>query len=120
MRPEYWASLSINRLKAGCHIEVLAEDNSYWAHLYVDKVGQGYAQVLVFMHKDLVALRNERAAAYGDPSRQPDAYLVEHCGPITKWRVVRSKDAHVLKDRLDTEEEARGWLKDHKRMLGNN
>lgn len=114
LQPEYWAS--IRRLHAGCHIYVHAEDGSYWAHLFVDRVGQGYADVLVFDFKDLPALRADRPKR---ASSSADGYEIEFRGPITKWRVVRTKDHHELKRGLDTEDEARLWLRDHKRMLAN-
>lgn len=107
LRPEYWAS--IKQLRTNAHIYVDAEDGSYWAELKVLKTGQGYAKVMVFRH---VALN----AATADPVL-PDGYEIQFRGPIVKHRIVRLKDGHVLRQGLDTEEEARTWLRDHKRML---
>lgn len=107
LRPEYWAS--IKQLRTNAHIYVDAEDGSYWAELKVLKVGQGFAKVMVLRHVDL-------ADAGADPSIA-DGYDIQFRGPIVKHRVVRLKDNHVLKQGLDTEEDARAWLRDHKKML---
>lgn len=107
LRPEYWAS--IKGLRANAHIYVDAEDGTYWAELKVIKVGQGFAKVVEFRHIEL-------AAASADPS-VPDGYEIQFRGPLVKNRIVRLKDGHVLKQGLDSEEEARLWLRDHKKML---
>jgi hypothetical protein len=109
LRPEYWAN--IKRLHTNVHIYVDAEDGSYWAELKVLKVGQGYAQVMVFRHVVL--------AAPGPDPMTPDGYEIQFRGPIVKHRVLRLKDGHVLKQALDSEEDARDWLRDYKKMLAN-
>lgn len=109
LRPEYWAS--IKKLQTNAHIYVDAEDGSYWAELKVLKVGQGYAKVMALRHVEL-------SAAGADPT-VPDGYEIQFRGPIVKHRVIRLKDGHVLKQGLDTEDEARAWLRDHKRLLNN-
>lgn len=113
LRPEYWANLK--RLQAGCEIKVVAEDNSYYARLYVDRVGQGYAQVLTLEYFDLTELRSK--AVKPQASAEGTVYNIEHCGPVTKWRVVRVRDGHVLKDKLETDHDAQGWLRDYKRAV---
>lgn len=107
LRPEYWASIKL--LRTNAHVYVDAEDGSYFAELKVLKVGQGYAKVHVLRHEEL-------AVATADPSI-PDGYEIQFRGPIVKHRVVRLKDSHVLKQGLDTEDDARDWLRQHKRML---
>lgn len=107
MRPEYWAS--IKQLKAGCRIWVIAEDESYWAELLVRKVGQGYAKVQAL-----------RSGALQEPVvelPEGEGYEIQFRGAIIKHRVVRLSDKQVLKQGLDTYEEAAAWLRDHKRML---
>lgn len=109
LRPEYWAS--IKQLRTNAHIYVDAEDGSYWAELKVLKIGQGYAKVMKLRHVELTA-------AGPDPT-VPDGYEIQFRGPITKHRVIRLKDGHVLKQGLDTEDDARMWLRDHKKLLAN-
>lgn len=109
LRPEYWAN--IKQLRTNAHIYVDAEDGSWWAELKVIKVAQGYAKVHLLRHIEL-------AAASADPS-VPDGYEIQFRGQIVKHRVVRLKDGHVLKQGLDSEDDARQWLRDYKRMLAN-
>lgn len=108
-RPEYWAS--IRALRPGVRIWVHTEDETYCAELLVRKTGQGFAKVQVLRHFEL-----------DQPTPDPklgDDHEIEHRGPIVKHRIVRKKDGQVLKQGLDTFEEAQAWLRDHKRMLAN-
>lgn len=107
LKPEYWAN--IKKLPVNAHIHVDAEDGSYYAELKVLKVGQGYAIVMPLRHVEL--------AQAGAGPAVPDGFEVQFLGPIKQHRVVRLKDGHVLKDGLPTEDAARDWLRDHKRML---
>lgn len=107
LRPEYWAS--IRQLKAGCRVWVFAEDEAYYAELLVRKVGQGFAKMQLLRSGEL-------DAASADPALT-DGYDIQYRGPVVKHRVVRLKDGHVLKQGLDTFEDASAWLRDHKRML---
>lgn len=111
LRPEYWAN--IKALKARCRIWVEAEDGTYVAELYVLKVGQGYAKVVT-----LPGYPFALPGVSADPS-VPDGYEIQFRGHMVKHRVVRLKDGHVLKQGLDTFEDAQAWLRDHKRMLAN-
>lgn len=107
LRPEYWASLK--KLHAGCRVWIYPEDESYWAELLVRKVGQGYAKMQLLRSGDL-----------DQPTVDPavtDGYDIEFRGPIVKHRIVRKKDGHVVKQNLDTFEEAMAYLRDYKRML---
>lgn len=106
-RPEYWAN--IKALKVGCLVWVMAEDDSYFAELLVRKVGQGYAKMQV--------LREGLLEAPVVDLPENEAYAIEFRGAIVKHRVVRKSDGHVLKQGLDSHEDATAWLRDHKRML---
>ena len=107
LKPEYWAN--IKKLPINAHIHVDSEDGSYYAELKLLKVAQGYAIVMPLRHVVL-----DRA---GSAPVVADGFDVQFLGPIKMFRVVRLKDGHVLKDGLATEDAARDWLRDHKRML---
>jgi hypothetical protein len=109
LRPEYWAS--IKKLPINAHVYIDTEDCSYWAELKVLKVGQGFAKVFVLRHIELTA-------AGADP-QVIDGYDIQWTGPIDKHRVLRTKDGHVLKQGLDTWDDASAWLRDYKKMLNN-
>lgn len=107
MKPEYWANITL--LRAGCRIWVYAEDESFWAELFVRRVGQGYALV----HE----LRSGQLGARADAPTPTEGYEIQFRGPVVKHRVVRKSDGHVLKQGLDSEEDARLWLREHKRVM---
>lgn len=107
LQPEYWAN--IRALKAGCRVWVVAEDEAYYAELMVRRVGQGYAKMQLLRGGEL----DKPAADLPENA----GYEIQFRGQIVKHRVVRLKDGHVLKQGLDTNEEALAWLRDHKRML---
>jgi len=107
LQGEYWAG--IKQLKTGCRIWVMSEDDTYWAELLVRKTGQGYAKVQVLRKGELDQPTVDLKAT--------DGYEIEFRGQIVKHRVVRKSDGHVLKQGLDSYEDATAWLRDHKRML---
>lgn len=109
LRPEYWAN--IKQLRARCRIWAEAEDGSWVAELYVLRVGQGYAQVIALPGYPFTL---PGAAAVG---AIPDGYDIQWRGHIVKNRIVRLKDGHVLKQGLDTYEDAQVWLREHKRLM---
>lgn len=108
LKPEYWASCT-KYLRTGCKIEVIPEDAGWLATLYVLRVGQGYAAVQKLTHIELDGARAQPQA--------PQGYEVQWRGSVIKHRVVRLKDGAVLKQGLDTLEEAHKWLSDHRRMM---
>lgn len=111
LRPEYWAS--IKALRTNVRIWVTAEDGAYVGMLLVQKAAQGYAIVCWLPGYPFVP------PSVGANLAVADGYDIQHRGLIVKWRIVRLKDGHVLKQGLDTEDEARAWLRDHKRLLNN-
>lgn len=111
LRPAYWAN--IKALKPGADILVTREDGAWQAVLYVDRVGQGFASVLMKHFYDLNALRGEAAKL---PAAQDD-FQVEWKGPVHKHRIVRLSDKRVLKEGISTMDEANQWLRDYRRTL---
>lgn len=108
LMPEYWANL--HALKAGCRIWVIPEDEAWFAELLVRQVGPGFAKVVPLRGGELDAL-------------EPDAELIgkdfrlEWVNSTTKYRLVRVKDGHVLKEKLSDRIEAHRWLADHRKAL---
>jgi hypothetical protein len=108
LRPEFWAN--ITRIKAGDIIEVRAEDSSYFAELYVLKRERNSATVAVI--RAPVAL----VAAY-KPLPGEVRFKIEFAGSHGKWRVVRLSDNAPMRDRFETEGDARKWLADYERLV---
>jgi len=108
LRPEFWAN--ITRMAAGDIIEVRPEDQSYFAELYVLKRDRNSATVAVI--REPVRL----VAAY-KPLPGEVNFDVEFAGSMAKWRVVRRSDKSVMRDKFNSEGEARKWLADYERMV---
>lgn len=98
----YWAHVS-SKMRVGDLIEVVPEDASYFAELFVRDVGKLYAKVSVLRHLEL----NKRDAEVQTPA----GYEVRWRGPQAKYGVVRGKD--VLKDGFVDKAEATQWITDN-------
>lgn len=107
LRPEYWAG--VKQLKAGCRIWVVPEDEAWFAELLVRKAGQGYAKVQILRTGEL-----DSVAVGAEPA---DGFEIQFRGPLIKHRIVRVLDGHVLKDKLESYEDATLWLREHRKML---
>ena len=103
LKDGYWAHVSA-KMKPGDHIEVRAEDGSYYAELMVLDAGRLYAKVcqLLFVKLDAVDVKEGGLMAEG--------YEVAWKGPQLKWCVFRGKDR--LKDGMD-KASAIQWMNSH-------
>jgi hypothetical protein len=110
MRPDYWSHVARN-LRPKDRIEVVCEDNSYFAELYVIDAGTNWANVSLLRYE--VFAENE--ANHG-VAKDPE-YKISHGGNYHKWRVTRLSDGEVLKSQLPTEKAAQDWLFEHRKSL---
>lgn len=110
LKPEYWTHVA-SKLRAGCRIEMLAADGTWWAMLIVRAAGRNTAQVAV-LHK--VALDK-----MPDPEIAEMPAYVKFRGPTALWSVLRKADDEVLRDKMPTRGEAEQWLKNHMTSLVN-
>lgn len=108
LRPEFWAN--ITAMKEGDIIEVRPEDQSYFAELYVLRRQRTSATVAVI--REPVKL----VSAY-KPRPGEVKFRVEFAGSLAKWRIVKTSDLTVLRDKFASESEARSWLADYERMI---
>lgn len=115
LEPPFWAHVAA-KLKPYDRIEVIAEDNAYFAELLVLETGRMWAKVRMLTHVMLDAGHGEDdamiAAAEGDPE-----YRIEFKGPHRKHVVVRNSDDAVVKEGISTKGEASQWLRDHIKSL---
>ena len=92
LTPEYWAHVA-KTLRPGDKIEVIAEDSSFWAELFVLATANQAAAVVEIRK---VALQSVEL---------PDAQAgvkVEWKGPNLKWCVYRTKDNERIQSGIDT------------------
>lgn len=103
LKDGYWAHVSV-KMKPGDHIEVRAEDGSYYAELMVQDAGKLYAKVakLVYVELDAVDVKEGGLMVEG--------FQVAWKGPQLKWCVLRGKDR--LKDGMD-KASAVQWMNSH-------
>lgn len=107
LNPAFWAHVA-SSFKPWDHIEVRAEDGSYWAELLVQDASRNWAKVAVLRQ---VQLNGEAPRA-----EESDGHIVEWSGPHTKWRVVRKADKAILKDSM-SKADANKWLAEHLRVV---
>lgn len=98
--PDYWEHVA-QKLRPWDHIEVRADDGSFYAHLIVQRAERLLADVRPIQYCDL---------AVGAPSDGdvPTGYAVDWGGPIAKWRVLMGQS--VLKDGHQTKGAAIQWI----------
>ncbi len=102
LRAEPWANVAERRVRTGDHVEVLAEDGSWWAELLVRHCA-GSNIVLGILHKRL----------FEDIGVASALFSVAWKGPTAKWCVVRKSDGKVMAQGLYPREAAETWLKDN-------
>lgn len=102
LRVEYWAHVA-PKIRQGAIIEARAEDDSWYAEVYVRKVGVGG-----------VSVREIRYHSFTDDDDLPDVpeqFKIEYRGSLKKHRVVRLSDQVEVgagfETRADAERHAR-------------
>ena len=98
-RPDYWKH--ITTLRPGDRIEIVSEDSSWFAELFVLSNGKGWVKVFPLRH--VMLSESEQVAGTA-------THALEWRGPKRKWSVERTSDKEVIKDGFATKEEANAWL----------
>jgi len=99
LAPEYWQHVA-RQLRPGHEIRVVAEDRTFWSHLFVREVGKMQAKVSVI------------SSVQFDPveSEDDDAdYTVKWRSPKSFYGVFRKSDGECLEDKFQTKEAAHVW-----------
>lgn len=107
-REEYWAMAS-HMLKCTDHIEVMAEDGSWYAEFIVLNSRQGWVKVGLINHKE-----------FGGEAVEPvnmDAYTVVWRGPKRKWSIERKSDNQIMKENFEDKTDAMAWIVGNKRAI---
>lgn len=101
--PAYWSGVSM-QLKPRDHIEVDAQDGSYFVKLRVIDCGRTFAKVHVLERHEF------KDAAPTGKAPPVSEFDVKWAGPHAKWRVVRMSDGAILKDKFETMQSGQEWL----------
>jgi len=101
LEPEYWAHVA-RKITPYDIIEVVPEDGSFYARLFVTNTGKLWAK----MHKlEYVELSAKR------PSVMLDKYEAKYSGPSVKWRIVNKSDgALVVEDSFQSRDDAEAHI----------
>lgn len=108
LSPAYWAHVA-KSLKAGCRIEAVAADGSWFVELYVIRADRTWAQTALMREVKLSSLKI-------DIEKHED-FMVKFGTAQTKFRVIRKSDKQVIKEGLSTAQEAISWLDNYKKAL---
>jgi hypothetical protein len=110
LKPAFWAHVA-PKLRPGAIVLVRAEDNSFFAQLFVVDSGRTWAKmhILLFVEMDAVA-SPEIPSGDGE-------FTVKWAGPQAKFRVTRVSDKAVMKDGFPNKNEADKWIIDYQKAL---
>lgn len=101
LNPDYWVHVA-KTLHISDRIEVIPEDGSFYAELFVVSVTSNLVKVKLLSHHVLNDV--------GLPAEPEDEYEVVWRGQTNKHTVWRKKDKHIMKDGFATKQEAAQWM----------
>jgi hypothetical protein len=101
---EYWKHVAVS-FQPHSRIEVVPEDGTWFAELFIVSCGRNWANVLPLRHVEL-------AAPAVTPETDPK-YKVMWRGMTHKHCVVRVSDKEVIKTEFATAAEAAKWLEEY-------
>jgi len=105
-KPEYWAAVA-GKLRPWNHIEVYAEDGTWYAELLVLAVERAHAVVHVLRHVQLRTSDVVFTELAGSAK-----YEVRHT-PSLRWHIIRKTDGHIVKDGMALRDDALFALQEH-------
>lgn len=119
--PEFWVHVAQQVRNRGAHIEVWADDNSWWCELLVVRAGVKGLVVKPIHAMDLnvTAAAEKKAKKQAAAKKVPAGYDVAFVpGGDQKWRVTRSVDGEVLRFGFTDRDEAIEWAQEHDASTG--
>ena len=103
LREDYYQHIAL-QLRPRDLIEVEPEDGTWSAVLRVLAAGRQWANVTLLSQHEYGPIDQKSVSA---------DYIVEHKGPLAKWRLRRLSDSVVIKDGMDTQAQAEQFKLDH-------
>lgn len=111
LEPEFWKHVS-KSLRPYSRIEVVTDDGRFFAELLVLNAGDNWASVQELRYIELGLTDAIKQAS------AMDKFEVNWKGPHRKFAVSRKSDNEVIKDRMETKEEAFRFLSEHVKVIG--
>ncbi len=134
LKTEYWVHVA-GMLRPQSIIEVVPQDGSYYAELFVHSCDKTFAtvrllRVVVLDEEQMVSAQKaakEAMATSGKKGEKPipeadkgTEHYVDWAGPQHKGRVIRTADKQVIKEGFATKKEAYIWMLQHEETLAKN
>ena len=106
--PEYWAHVA-RKLSPYDTIEVVPEDGSFYARLFVVNSAKLWAKMHKLEYVEL-AVQNKAVST--------DKYEAKFFGPTVKWRVANKESGDLLsQDSFQTRDEAEAYIEKHNKQM---
>ena len=102
LRPTFWSHYTKN-LKPGDDIDVVCEDATWRAILWVMFVGTTEVKTEVFIHKEFGLLAGVTSMS--------DDYDVVWKGPVLNYAIINKANGEIVKDKLMPKSEAFNYLR---------
>lgn len=106
LKPEYWSHVAAS-LSPLSRIEVVAEDNSWFAELIVLSSGLNWAKVKLLRYIPLVDGFPE------EKKQQEDDFEILYAGVKARFRVIRKSDRATVKEGFPSHQEALKWVREY-------
>jgi hypothetical protein len=110
MEPGAWATVS-PKVRPWDRVDVIAEDGSYIAELFVVQVSKLWVRTALVNFTDLS--KEDRSADNG----KNDIHEVKWRGPSAKHCVVRKSDGSVISEKHESKEDAHKSMLDYEKAL---
>ena len=104
LRPDYWAHIA-KSLRPNDILEVVPDENDYFARLMVRDVGNIWAEVVLLDRYEFEAIE--------DRTVRPDGLAVTWKGPHLRFSVIRVADGKVVKTGFAEKAAASRWIADN-------
>lgn len=104
LTPSYWSNVAA-KLRPWDHIEVRAEDGTYYATYLVTSCDRTWAKVHNLSFHDLTG-----EGLTSDQAKEIEGSYDVKWRAAKKWSVIRKLDRTVLQEGMHTEKDAREWL----------
>lgn len=109
--PAFWAHVA-RYFEEYTELTVYNEDWSWRAHFVVQERGANWAKVQPLGE----TIRFGQFAPTGAGFVLP-GYEIKHAGSFAKWRVLRTADKQVIRDKFTTKADAEAWLVEYAKSI---
>jgi hypothetical protein len=106
--PSYWSHVA-PKLRPWDKIEVRRDDGTYYAELIVLSSARTWAKVYVSAWHNLTSTDISQTEAEGNDLE----FDLKYMGPHRRFAIIRKSDGAVIKDSIQTRDEAEFYRKEH-------